>query len=105
MVEGACGTFPFSLVYNKRYPHCCATALPCLPLRREGDRDLLAVEGEILISYGVYANDRITTPPSPIRVPPPLTRGGKGSRVVGKNGVVPRGRSNPRFVANRRTNP
>ena len=66
---------------------------------------MLAVEGEILISYGVYANDRITTPPSPIRVPPPLTRGGKGSHVVGKNGVVPRGRSNPRFVANRRTNP
>ena len=50
---------------------------------------MLAVEGEILISYGVYANDRITTPPSPIRVPPPLTRGGKGSRVVGEDGIVP----------------
>ena len=49
---------------------------------------MLAVEGEILISYGVYANDRITTPPSPIRVPPPLTRGGKGSRVVGGNLIV-----------------
>ena len=24
VVEGACGTFPFSLVYNKRFPHCCA---------------------------------------------------------------------------------
>ena len=27
VVEGACDTFPFPLVYNKRYPHCCALSL------------------------------------------------------------------------------
>ena len=78
-----------SVPYGLRIAALLATMLPCLPLRREGDRDLLAVEGEILIAYGVYANDRITTPPSPIRVPPPLTRGGKGSRIVCGKGVMP----------------
>ena len=34
--------------YGLRVAALLAIALPCLPLRREGDRDLLAVEGEML---------------------------------------------------------
>ena len=38
VVEGACGTFPFSLVYHKRFPHCCALSFRRVapaPSRRE----------------------------------------------------------------------
>ena len=146
MVEGACGTFPFSLVHNKRYPHCCALsfrlafsrqlppqreprkahsrdvcgngvvpcgtsrrrplrdlivaallaiALPCLPLRREGDRDLLAVEGEMLQTPFKRHSPSPACAPAPSQMEPRKSH----SRIVcktalchaGRRGAVPYG--------------
>ena len=96
-----------------------AIALPCLPLRREGDRDLLAVEGEMLQTpfkrhspspayAGVFDPGRKHSllPAWAKNIPPayflnasrPPQREPKKahSRVVSGNGIVPRGTSRRR---------